>query len=87
MIKINCIWNNQGAWCKNREIKRSLFGLGARCCVEYDGNKTCQLKELRPKPIKPSPHPFKRNNPKIIIINLRRKNGKKEKDKKDENFC
>ena len=60
MIKINCIWNDQGAWCKNKEIKRSLFGLGARCCIEYGSNKTCQLKKLRPKPLPSPPPPPKR---------------------------
>ena len=68
MIKVNCKWNDQGAWCKNKEIKRSLFGFGARCCIEYGNNKTCQFKELGPKPTKPPPCPPKRNNAKIIII-------------------
>ena len=69
MIKVNCKWNDQGAWCTNKKVKRSLFGLGARCCIEYGSNKTCQSKEPRPKPTKPPPRPPKRSNAKIIIIN------------------
>ena len=33
--KVNCIHNNQGAWCTCTEVKRSLWGLGVRCCVMY----------------------------------------------------
>lgn len=69
MIKVNCIWNNQGVWCKNEKIKRSLFGFGARCCIEYGGNKTCQFRESRPKLTKPPLCPPKRNNARIIIVN------------------
>jgi hypothetical protein len=29
-IKINCKYNDNGAWCTNKKIKRPLFGLGAR---------------------------------------------------------
>jgi hypothetical protein len=32
---INCIHNGQGAWCKHKDVKRSLMGIGARCCTEY----------------------------------------------------
>ena len=34
-LRVNCICNDRGAWCKNKNIKRSLFGLGARCCIDY----------------------------------------------------
>lgn len=34
--KINCIYNNKGAWCTNQKIKKSLFGIGARCCSEHN---------------------------------------------------
>ena len=69
MRKINCKWNNQGVWCKNKKVKRSLFGFGTRCCMEYNSNKVCQLKELRPKPVRFSPCPPRKVIPKIIIIN------------------
>lgn len=67
MIKINCKWNDRGMWCKNRKIKRNLFGFGPRCCIEYNNNnKKCQLKEPWPKspgPLPPpSPRPPKKNN-------------------------
>jgi len=46
-----------GAWCTNKNIKRSLFGIGARCCLEFD-NKKCELKEERiSKPSVISPRP------------------------------
>ena len=47
--RVLCRYNKEGAWCTNKNIKRSFFGLGARCCSEfYDEN--CNLKESRPKP-------------------------------------
>jgi hypothetical protein len=54
--KINCKKNDKGAWCKDKRIPRSLFGLGARCCVEYDYNpKKCEFKTESPRPIDPPP--------------------------------
>ena len=53
MRNINCKWNDREVWCKNENIKCSLFGIGARCCVEYGENVTgimCLLKEPMPKP-------------------------------------
>ena len=49
-IKINCIYIDNVAWCKNKNIKRSLFGLGARCCVNYPYGNNCkyQIKHKRP---------------------------------------
>jgi len=47
---INCKYNDQGAWCTNKQIKRSLFGLGARCCCEYD-DKKCEYKVEYKKPV------------------------------------
>lgn len=44
--KINCKYNDQGAWCNNKNIKRSLFGIGARCCSEFNDEK-CDLKEVK----------------------------------------
>lgn len=34
-VNINCIYNDRGAWCKNKKVKRCLFGIGARECIEY----------------------------------------------------
>jgi len=57
MIKrINCKHNDNGAWCTNINVKRSLFGIGARCCSEYN-DKECNLKELRAKKGNPPPRP------------------------------
>ena len=43
IVKINCIHNDEGAWCENKHVKRSLWGFGARCCSEYE-NKPCSHK-------------------------------------------
>ena len=52
-ININCIDNDKGYWCKNPNVKKSLFGLGARCCtqVRAKSGETCpyQTKYERPK--------------------------------------
>lgn len=69
MIKINCKWNDEGAWCKNKKVKRSLFGLGAICCIEYGTNKICSVRTSYPKPIKLPPCPPKKIVPEILIIN------------------
>lgn len=58
MIKINCIWNDQGAWCKSKSTKRSLFGIGARCCIEFDSNKKCSWKVPFPIPKVSPPAPI-----------------------------
>lgn len=52
---INCVWaDNPGGYCKNKLIKRSLFGIGARCCVKYyDDNKKCKYLSPHVKPIQP----------------------------------
>lgn len=58
--KINCKYNDSGAWCTNKNIKRSLFGIGARCCVEFSGEQfQCDLKEIRTLKAKPPPIPKK----------------------------
>lgn len=50
-ININCKYNDRGAWCTNKNIKRGFF---ARCCMEYPPNsKRCPLKERFPRPINP----------------------------------
>jgi len=50
-VKVNCEYNDQGAWCINTNIKRSLWGLGARCCVLYppDQKSSCEFKENKVK--------------------------------------
>lgn len=63
MRNINCKWNDRGAWCKNENIKCSLFGVGARCCIEFDSNKTCKFKSSWPKPKYPPPSPFPPKRP------------------------
>ena len=47
--RINCISNNKGAWCKDKRVSRSLFGLGARCCLVFE-DKSCpyQVRQKRP---------------------------------------
>ena len=57
MIRINCIHNDRGAWCHNKNIKRSLFGLGARCCVLYPNwSENCEYQEKLKRPnIQPPP--------------------------------
>ena len=49
VVKINCTHNDQGAWCTDKRVKRSLWGFGARCCIEYCDNKTCDYKEKKYK--------------------------------------
>lgn len=52
MINVNCTYNDKGAWCTNKNIKRSLLGLGARCCKEFNGN-VCTLKCEYKRPPEP----------------------------------
>jgi hypothetical protein len=60
-IRINCKYNDQGAWCFNKEVKRSLFGFGARCCIIYPNyTGKCEHQIKYPKPIAPPPPPQKR---------------------------
>lgn len=55
---LNCIFNDNVFWCKNKNIKRSLFGLGARCCIEHNSKEiiVCpfKIKHLKPN-ILPAP--------------------------------
>ena len=59
MKNINCIHaSNPGGYCKHKGIKRSLFGLGARCCVKYwDSSVKCQYHQSYRRPNPPSPRP------------------------------
>lgn len=52
MINVNCIYNENGAWCNNKNVKRSLFGLGARVCSEYGklSCRKCTYSEYYPRP-------------------------------------
>ena len=65
MIRVNCQWNDQGTFCTNKEIKRSLFGLGSRYCIEHDvlNRRQCRLRKPRPKPIAPPSPPKPKINP------------------------
>lgn len=53
------MYNNDGAWCTHEQIKRSIFGIGPRYCIEYSDNpKMCPFKKKHkkgpaPKPPKP----------------------------------
>ena len=61
-IRINCKYNDQGAWCFNKNIKRSLLGLGARCCIIYPNwNGYCEYQEKYARPKAP-PSPQGRKN-------------------------
>lgn len=61
---INCVWNDRGAWCKNKNIKRSLFGFGVRSCIEYPplNDYCCGLKIEHKKPniVLPKPPKIKK---------------------------
>ena len=53
-VNINCKYNNDRAWCNNKNIKRSLLGIGARCCIDYPLKNICEYRETSPQPeIKP----------------------------------
>jgi hypothetical protein len=56
-IKINCIYNDRGTWCKNKKIKRSLFGIGARCCIAKPWDNGCNYQQRVSKPKVPPPPP------------------------------
>ncbi len=58
IININCKYNDRRAWCKNKNIKRSLFGMGARCCVIYPNCfDYCKYQKKYPKPKYSTPPP------------------------------
>jgi len=55
-VNVNCKHNEKGAWCKNKSVKRSLFGIGARCCVKFGScSAHCDHVEEYIKPSSPPP--------------------------------
>jgi hypothetical protein len=50
MVRINCVYNDQGAWCKNKKIKRSIFGIGARVCLDFEKEGICNIREKYIRP-------------------------------------
>ncbi len=64
MVKINCKYNDGQAWCRCSKVKRKLWGIGARMCVEFENtglrSVKCQFKEEFPKPASPPPPPPQR---------------------------
>jgi hypothetical protein len=52
-IKVNCIYNDNVGWCKNKNVKRSLFGIGARVCPLADGLVDCPHQEKYPRANRP----------------------------------
>jgi len=51
-MNIDCIKSDSGVWCKDKRIKRSLFGLGARMCRVAQG-KECEYQDAYPLPAPP----------------------------------
>lgn len=72
---INYIYaNNPGGYCKNKNVRRSLFGLGARCCIIYDDeNKICRYRKKLPKPKFKDKHLVDKAKSKAIKSNCRYK--------------
>lgn len=56
MRNINCLMNNHGVFCEDKRVKRSLFGIGCRICLVYDG-KECPFRIKHPRP--PPPYRIK----------------------------
>lgn len=52
-ININCKQNDRREWCKDKRIKKSLWGLGARVCRIVEGG-TCEFQD--PYPQSDPPH-------------------------------
>ena len=50
-VKINCEFNNLGAWCKCKQVKRKWYEIGGRGCIEYPYQIIkCPYKKDKPKP-------------------------------------
>ena len=75
MKNINCIYNDESAWCTNKNVKRSLFGIGVRCCRAYDGETCEHQEESCGRPLVPPPAPSlkKRNKTKTTKSKKRRR--------------
>jgi len=44
--------NDHGAWCKDKRVKRSLLGIGARCCIVFEKReKVCPFQNEYERPI------------------------------------
>ncbi len=70
-IKVNCVYNEQGCRCKNIHIKKSLWGLGTRCCPVFYA-ESCYLQKEIPKPKLTPPPPQSKKNISIHITIERR---------------
>lgn len=64
-ISINCQYAEDGIYCTNKNVKRSLFGLGARMCMEAYRCDKCPYKVKNPRPDPPTGYtpPPKIDNP------------------------
>jgi hypothetical protein len=61
MRNINCIYNYSFTKCRNRHIKRSLFGIGPRMCILYNEDEaSCKYQVCFTQPPPPPPPPSKR---------------------------
>jgi hypothetical protein len=71
MRKINCIYNDNHAWCTNKNIKRSIFGIGARCCKVYPYGEESNCEYFQPRsclrPLQPPPSVGNRKNVEELI--------------------
>jgi hypothetical protein len=54
---INCIYDDSGSWCKNENVPKSLFGIGARLCKEFDSCSDCEFKVKHNRPSPPTAPP------------------------------
>lgn len=73
MVNVNCIFNDNGAWCKNKKIKRSLLGFGPRLCIEepYCQNK-CKHQCKFPRPTIPKGLSCTLDNPEEQLLSYKK---------------
>lgn len=52
MVHFNnpCVYSDSVSYCKNKSVKRSLFGIGARICRCPQDIKQCEFSKMMPKP-------------------------------------
>lgn len=62
MININCKYLKDIIYCTNKNVKRSLLGLGARVCREINDRGKCEYKLKHDKPKAPPPPPKNKCN-------------------------